>query len=101
MGAQTIGSSRVQGTAAYRDTLAPVPRRDNGCLRRILVITGCSGEGRLTTPEPDGAEIGPQEWSSPALVWKIRLFHGAQTRLVQNATIAGDAPGTPRRLGTE
>ena len=24
---------------------------------RILVITGCSGEGRLTTPKPDGAEV--------------------------------------------
>src|SRR6202035_5015240 len=37
----------------------------------------------------------------PALVWKIRLLHGAQTRLVQNAAIAGDAPGTLSRLGTE
>src|SRR6516225_1101721 len=37
----------------------------------------------------------------PALVWKIHLLHGAQTRLVQNAAIAGDAPGTLSRLGTE
>ena len=37
----------------------------------------------------------------PALVWKIRLLHGAQTRLVQNAVIAGDAPRTLSRLGTE
>ena len=32
---------------------------------------------------------------------KIHLLHGAQTRLVQNAAIAGDAPGTLSRLGTE
>jgi len=25
--------------------------------RRILVIAGRSGEGRLTTPKPDGAEV--------------------------------------------
>jgi len=25
--------------------------------RRNLVIVGCSGEGRLTTPKPDGAEV--------------------------------------------
>src|SRR6266436_9660809 len=37
----------------------------------------------------------------PALVWKIHLLHGAQTRLVQNAAITGDAPGTLSRLGTE
>src|ERR1700739_4024202 len=37
----------------------------------------------------------------PALVWKIHLLHGAQTRLVQNAAIAGDAPGTLSRLGAE
>jgi hypothetical protein len=24
---------------------------------RILVIAGCSGEGRLTTPKPDGAGV--------------------------------------------
>jgi hypothetical protein len=29
----------------------------NGRNRRILVIAGCSGEGRLTTRKPDGAEI--------------------------------------------
>ena len=33
------------------------------------------------------------------LVWKIPLLHGAQTLLVQNAAIAGDAPGTLSRLG--
>ena len=37
----------------------------------------------------------------PALVWKIHLLHGAQTRLVQNAAITGDAPRTLSRLGTE
>src|SRR5215472_14466828 len=37
----------------------------------------------------------------PALVWKIHLLHGAQTRLVQNAAIAGHAPGTLSRLSTE
>src|SRR5437773_7335468 len=37
----------------------------------------------------------------PALVWKIHLLHGAQTRLVQNAAITGGAPGTLSRLGTE
>src|SRR6202040_3348 len=37
----------------------------------------------------------------PALVWKIYVLHGAQARLVQNAAIAGDAPGTLGRLGTE
>src|SRR5205814_6714291 len=37
----------------------------------------------------------------PASVWKIHLLHGAQTRLVQNAAITGDAPGTLSRLGTE
>src|SRR5207244_9669651 len=37
----------------------------------------------------------------PALIWKIHLLHGAQTRLVQNAAITGDAPGTLSRLGTE
>ena len=37
----------------------------------------------------------------PALVWKIHLLHGAQTRLVQDAAITGDAPGTLSRLGTE
>src|ERR1700739_1130462 len=35
------------------------------------------------------------------LVWKIHLLHGAQTRLVQNAAVTGDAPGTLSRLGTE
>ena len=29
----------------------------NDRCRRILVIAGCSGEGRLTTPKPDGAEV--------------------------------------------
>src|SRR5205823_13101223 len=37
----------------------------------------------------------------PASVWKVLLLHGAQTRLVQNAAITGDAPGTLSRLGTE
>ena len=37
----------------------------------------------------------------PALVWKIHLLHGAQTLLVQNAAIAGDAPGTLSRLSAE
>src|SRR4051794_40128891 len=37
----------------------------------------------------------------PALVWKIHLLHGAQTRLVQNAAITGDAPGALSRLATE
>src|SRR5215472_7441076 len=63
-----------------------------------------------------GTRRPPRRWSSqdiaspesvlengrlPALVWKIRLLHGAQTRLVENAAIAGDAPGTLSRLGTE
>jgi hypothetical protein len=29
----------------------------NDRLRRILVIAGCSSEGRLTTPKLDGAEV--------------------------------------------
>ena len=33
----------------------------------------------------------------PALVWKIHLLHGAQTRLIQNAAITGDAPLLERR----
>src|SRR6267378_5968522 len=37
----------------------------------------------------------------PALVWKVHLLHGAQTRLVQNAAVTGDAPRTLSRLGTE
>ena len=49
--------------------------------------------GRVNTESP-GKRL-------PALVWKIHLLHGAQTRLVQNAAIAGDAPGTLSRLGTE
>src|SRR5215213_9318572 len=48
---------------------------------------------------------GPHAWSPgqrlPTLVWKIPLLHGAQTRLVQNAAIAGHAPGALSRLGTE
>src|SRR3982074_2981755 len=35
------------------------------------------------------------------LVWKILLLHGAQTRLVENAAITGDAPGTLSRLATQ
>src|SRR5215472_910444 len=37
----------------------------------------------------------------PALVWKIHLLHRAQTRLVQNAAIAGHTPGALSRLGAE
>jgi hypothetical protein len=37
----------------------------------------------------------------PGLIWKIPLLHGTQTRLVQNAAITGDTPGTLSRLGTE
>jgi hypothetical protein len=34
-----------------------IPCRAEVGVRRILVIAGCSGEGRLTTPKPDGAEV--------------------------------------------
>ena len=37
----------------------------------------------------------------PALVWKIHRLHGAQTWLVQNAAITGDAPGALSRLGAD
>ena len=52
------------------------------------------------------AGLGPRSAESPGqrlpgLVWKIHLLHGAQTRLVQNAAITGDAPGTLSRPGTE
>lgn len=53
--------------------------------------------GESSSREPSESP-GPR---LPALVWKIHLLHGAQTRLVQNAAIAGDAPGTLSRLGTE
>src|ERR1051326_2614476 len=37
----------------------------------------------------------------PALAGKILFLHGAQTRLVQDAAIAGYAPAALSRLGTE
>src|ERR1700739_1305925 len=37
--------------------LATNYRESGFVLRRILVIERCSGEGRLTTPKPDGAEV--------------------------------------------
>jgi hypothetical protein len=44
-------------------SLGPVdsarPTKDR--CRRILVIAGCPGEGRFTTPKPDGAEIKNSE----------------------------------------
>jgi peptidoglycan/xylan/chitin deacetylase (PgdA/CDA1 family) len=43
----------------------------------------------------------PARDSDSALVWKIHLLHGAQTWLVQNAAITGDAPGTLSCLGAE
>ena len=43
----------------------------------------------------------PLRQRPPALVWKIHLLHRAQTRLVQNAAIAGHTPGTLSRLGTQ
>src|SRR5215472_16621836 len=68
-----------------------------------------SGPSAPTEPKPDGADVEisaspesvPKNGRLPALVWKIHLLHGAQTRLVQNAAITGDAPGTLSRLGTE
>src|SRR5204863_7275705 len=71
-----------------------------------------AGVGRSATA-PDLADLratrrqqtfGPAlsvRFNHLALVWKILLLHGAQTRLVQNATITGDAPGALSRLGTE
>src|SRR5271166_149439 len=57
-------------------------------------------EGVLS-PRPLREPPGAPGQRLPALVWKIHLLHGAQTRLVQNAAITGDAPGTLSRLGTE
>src|SRR5215469_4214780 len=48
-----------------------------------------------------GRSTESPEQRLPALVWKILLLHGAQTRLVQNAAIAGHTPGTLSCLGTE
>src|SRR5215469_4483348 len=67
------------------------------------------GEGRPTIPKPNGAEakISASPDSAvknrrlPALVRQIPLLHGAQTRLVQNAAIAGHTPGALSRLGTQ
>src|SRR5215813_12944057 len=73
-----------------------------------------AGQAALTPHSPTATTkthcrmpaYGPRSAHSPgqrlsALVWKIPLLHGAQTRLVQNAAIAGDAPRTLSRLGTE
>jgi len=63
--------------------------------------------------EPQGKQHIPQHWRSalystpssspgqrlPPLVWEIRLLHGAQTLLFENAAIAGDPPGTLGSLG--
>src|SRR5262249_9770320 len=60
-----------------------------------------------------GTRRPPRRWSSqdiaspesalkngrlPALVWKIRLLHGAQTRLREEPAVPRDAPGAPSRL---
>jgi hypothetical protein len=46
-----FGNDRAGRTSPFQDEAGKVWNR------RILVIAGCSGEGRLTTPKPDGAEI--------------------------------------------
>src|SRR5712692_3912755 len=61
--------------------------------QRRGAIVGC----RLTGKDHPSA----RDSIFPASIWKIHLLHGAQTRLVQNAAITGDAPGTLSRLGTE
>src|SRR5437870_5056043 len=55
---------------------------------------------QLTVPRNAKLTVPPGQ-RLPALVWKIHLLHGAQARLVQNAAIAGNAPRTLSRLGTE
>src|SRR5260370_36285237 len=60
--------------------------------QRRGAIVGC----RLTGKDHPSA----RDSIFPALVWKIHLLHGAQTRLVQDAAITGDTPGTLCRPGT-
>src|SRR5215469_8175108 len=50
---------------------------------------------------PNGLSSSLKNWRFPALVWKIPLLHGAQTRLVEDAAVAGHAPGALSRLGTD
>src|SRR5260370_38727994 len=61
--------------------------------QRRGAIVGC----RLTGKDHPSA----RDSIFPALIWKIHLLHGAQTRLVQNAAITRDAPGTLSPQGPE
>src|SRR5438874_13662689 len=61
-----------------------------------------SGRPDRNTPSADlRTGTKASDFNHLPLVWKILLFHGAQMRLVQNATITGDAPGALSRLGTK
>src|SRR5215470_12050459 len=55
----------------------------------------------LMRPKEASPEAAFKNRRLPALVLKILLLHRAQTRLVENAAIAGDAPGALSRLGAE
>src|SRR5205807_7325505 len=63
-------------------------------------VPGSTASGTTPSHQVRIAQIARLSRDGP-LVWKIHLLHGAQTRLVQNAAITGDAPGTLSRLGTE
>jgi len=77
------------------------PTADSGDVALTPSLTDRNNEDhcRMPTCGPRSAESPGQRLA--ALVWQIHLLHGAQTRLVQNAAIAGDPPGTLSRLGTE
>ena len=76
------------GSCAPADTIRTLPSYRRGTQRRGAIV-GC----RLTGKDHPSA----RDSIFPALVWKIHLLHGAQTRLVQNAAITGDAPLLERR----
>src|SRR4051794_26794141 len=68
---------------------------------RTRMATGLRQLAGWLPPQPGGEPAESPGQRFPALVWKILLLHGAQPLLAQNAAIAGDAPGTLSRLGTE
>src|SRR5713226_5132362 len=81
------------GSCAQADTIRTLPSYRRGT---ATTRSHCVGRRLMGKDHPSARDS-----IFPALIWKIHLLHGAQTRLVQNAAITGDAPGTLSRLGTE
>ena len=89
---QVCCDPRLVKLAAMRTALVCAFRRSRPAPRQGLDLPAQRDRRALAAPAPSRL---------PALVWEIHLLHRAQTRLIQNAAIAGDTPRTLSRLGTD